>query len=199
MGPERALRRAETEKMMLPLIDLFFRCLFSACDCSNHGVSCNPETGRCFCTTKGIIGDRCEKCDTTNHYHGDPLNGSCFYDLKIDYQFTFNLSKKDDRHYNQINFKNSPPKSDVDADFTITCSTNAKMNITMKAGEFKGVHHETFSWFYELILHKGCFWSFFLVILAGLFCKFSEMLFDEFSMKQNILMNIFLTVHWVLR
>jgi hypothetical protein len=55
-------------------------------------------------------------------------------DLTIDYQFTFNLSKKEDRHYTQINFKNSPPKSDVDADFSITCSVLAKMNITMKTG-----------------------------------------------------------------
>lgn len=53
-------------------------------------------------------------------------------DLAIDYQFTFNLSKKEDRHYRAINFKNSPPKPDVDADFTITCSVLAKMNITIK-------------------------------------------------------------------
>jgi hypothetical protein len=57
-------------------------------------------------------------------------------DLTIDYQFTFNLSKKEDRHYTQINFKNSPPKPDVDADFSITCSVMAKMNITVKTGNY---------------------------------------------------------------
>ncbi|XP_073969504.1 attractin-like protein dsd isoform X2 [Rhodnius prolixus] len=103
------------------------------CECNNHGTHCVPDTGKCYCTTKGIIGDHCERCDLQNHYHGDPTNhGSCFYDLTIDYQFTFNLSKKDDRYYTQINFKNSPPKPDVDADFTITCSVMAKMNITIK-------------------------------------------------------------------
>uniref|UniRef100_A0A0A9YMG1 Attractin n=1 Tax=Lygus hesperus TaxID=30085 RepID=A0A0A9YMG1_LYGHE len=103
------------------------------CECNNHGTQCQPDTGRCYCTTKGIVGEHCEKCDTANHYQGDPTNnGSCFYDLTIDYQFTFNLSKKDDRHYTQINFKNSPPKADIDADFSITCSVMAKMNITMK-------------------------------------------------------------------
>lgn len=56
-------------------------------------------------------------------------------ELTIDYQFTFNLSKKDDRHYRQINFKNSPTKPDVDADFNIMCSVPAKMNITKKFGE----------------------------------------------------------------
>ncbi|XP_075233105.1 attractin-like protein dsd isoform X2 [Lycorma delicatula] len=105
------------------------------CQCNDHGTLCDQETGKCFCTTKGIVGDHCERCDIQNHYHGDPTNhGSCFYDLTIDYQFTFNLSKKDDRHYTQINFKNSPPKPDIDADFLITCSVMAKMNITIKTG-----------------------------------------------------------------
>lgn len=56
-------------------------------------------------------------------------------ELAIDFQFTFNLSKKEDRHFRQINFKNSPPKADVDADFNIMCSVPAKMNITKKTGE----------------------------------------------------------------
>lgn len=55
-------------------------------------------------------------------------------DLTIDYQFTFNLSKKDDLRFTQINFQNSPSKSDVDADFSITCSVMAKMNITVRPG-----------------------------------------------------------------
>lgn len=55
-------------------------------------------------------------------------------DLTIDYQFTFNLSKKEDRHYTQINFRNSPVKSDIDADFLMTCSVLAKMNITVREG-----------------------------------------------------------------
>ncbi|XP_034232301.1 attractin isoform X1 [Thrips palmi] len=108
----------------------------SPCECNDQGTLCNQENGKCFCTTKGISGDHCERCDTANHYHGDPTNhGSCFYDLTIDYQFTFNLSKKEDRHYTQINFKNSPPKPDIDADFTITCSVMAKMNITIKTAK----------------------------------------------------------------
>ncbi|XP_029172341.1 attractin-like protein 1 isoform X2 [Nylanderia fulva] len=103
------------------------------CSCNNQGTQCTSETGKCFCTTKGIIGDHCERCDVSGLYNGDPTNkGSCFYDLAIDYQFTFNLSKKEDRHYRAINFKNSPPKADIDAEFSITCSVLAKMNITIK-------------------------------------------------------------------
>ncbi|XP_015604179.1 attractin isoform X2 [Cephus cinctus] len=104
------------------------------CSCNDQGTQCTSETGKCFCTTKGIIGDHCERCDLTGLYHGDPTKGSCFYDLTIDYQFTFNLSKKEDRHYTAINFKNSPSKPDVDAEFTIICSVLAKMKITMKKG-----------------------------------------------------------------
>lgn len=55
-------------------------------------------------------------------------------DLTIDYQFTFNLSKREDRHFTKINFKNSPPKPDIDADFSVTCSVPAKINITYKTG-----------------------------------------------------------------
>lgn len=102
------------------------------CECNNQASTCHPESGKCYCSTKGLAGDHCEKCDGTNHYHGDPKQGSCYYDLTIDYQFTFNLSKKEDRHYTQINFRNSPVKNDIDADFTITCSVSAKMNITIR-------------------------------------------------------------------
>lgn len=52
---------------------------FIECRCNNQGNHCNQENGKCYCTTKGIIGDNCEKCDTNNHYLGDPSNhGSCF-------------------------------------------------------------------------------------------------------------------------
>ncbi|XP_066586444.1 attractin-like protein 1 isoform X2 [Prorops nasuta] len=103
-----------------------------SCSCNNQGTQCTSETGKCFCTTKGIIGDHCERCDESSLYSGDPTKGSCFYDLVIDYQFTFNLSKKEDRHYRAINFKNSPSKAEIDAEFSITCSVLAKMNVTIK-------------------------------------------------------------------
>jgi attractin len=120
------------------------------CECNGQAQFCDGETGKCYCSTKGLAGDHCEKCDATNHYHGDPSKGSCYYDLTVDYQFTFNLSKKDDRHFTQINFRNSPIKADIDADFSITCSVSAKMNITIRTGGgpekplFSGVNCSTF-------------------------------------------------------
>jgi attractin len=53
-------------------------------------------------------------------------------DLAIDYQFTFNLSKSDDKHFTAINFKNEPTKVDVNVDFSISCSVAAKMNLTYR-------------------------------------------------------------------
>ena len=50
-------------------------------------------------------------------------------DLTIDYQFTFNLSKAEDKHLRGINFRNIPTKRDVDVDFSITCSVPAKVLI----------------------------------------------------------------------
>ena len=72
-----------------------------------------PEWQNHNCTTKGVIGDDCEKCDAQNHYFGDPINDFCFYDLAIDYQFTFNMSKPEDKNYNAINMKIAPTKSEV--------------------------------------------------------------------------------------
>ncbi|XP_053619470.1 attractin-like protein 1 isoform X2 [Plodia interpunctella] len=103
------------------------------CECNAQAVACAPDTGRCYCSTKGLAGDRCDKCDNTNHYHADVYNkGACYYDLAVDYQFTFNLSKKEDRHLSAINFRNAPVKPDVDADFSITCSAHARMNLTVR-------------------------------------------------------------------
>ncbi|XP_066149879.1 attractin isoform X1 [Euwallacea fornicatus] len=103
------------------------------CECRGHADDCHRETGKCHCRTKGLIGDQCEKCDAANHYRHDLWNnGSCYYDLTIDYQFTFNLSKKEDRHFRQINFRNSPQKPDIDVDFSVLCSETAKMNITIR-------------------------------------------------------------------
>ncbi|XP_047036021.1 putative protein tag-53 isoform X1 [Helicoverpa zea] len=103
------------------------------CECNAQAVACAPDTGRCYCSTKGLAGDRCDKCDNTNHYHADIYNkGACYYDLAVDYQFTFNLSKKEDRHLSAINFRNAPVKPDVDADFSITCSAHARMNLTVR-------------------------------------------------------------------
>ncbi|KAJ0170733.1 hypothetical protein K1T71_013505 [Dendrolimus kikuchii] len=103
------------------------------CECNSQAVACAPDTGRCYCSTKGLAGDRCDKCDNTNHYHADVFNkGACYYDLAVDYQFTFNLSKKEDRHLSAINFRNTPVKPDVDADFSITCSAHARMNLTVR-------------------------------------------------------------------
>ena len=68
-------------------------------------------------------------------------------ELQIDYQFTFNLSKKEDRHYTQINFRNSPSKIDIDAEFHIHCSIPAKMNITVKTGKrYTTTFFFNFSW-----------------------------------------------------
>lgn len=103
------------------------------CSCNSHSHQCHRETGKCHCTTKGIIGDTCDRCDEQNHYFGNPTEkgGSCFYNLTIDFQYTFNMSKSDDKYLNRINFMNVPMKPDVDVDFTISCSRSAVVNISI--------------------------------------------------------------------
>ena len=104
----------------------------SKCECNSHGTLCNHKTGVCYCTTKGVTGDHCERCDTQNNYFGDPITEGCFYDLATNYQFTFNLSKPEDKHYTAISFKNVPTNPEVDVNFSIACSVPAKINLTYR-------------------------------------------------------------------
>jgi len=123
----------------------------SPCQCSGHGTQCHPLTGRCFCTTKGVVGDHCERCDVANHYSSGLLTvtpgtsnmtflHTCYYDLQLDFQFTFNLSKKEDRHIRQINFRNVPLKPDLDLEFSVLCSSVAKLNISVRSVRGSSLH-----------------------------------------------------------
>ncbi|CAC5410801.1 Attractin,Attractin-like protein 1 [Mytilus coruscus] len=103
------------------------------CECNEQADSCDRSTGVCNCRTRGVIGDKCDKCDESHKYFGDPKKGgTCFYHLVTDYQFTFNLSKKDDRFYTQINFMNIPQASDRDVDFKVNCSGESYLNISVR-------------------------------------------------------------------
>ncbi|XP_029819569.1 attractin, partial [Manacus vitellinus] len=106
----------------------FIQC--PACKCNGHASVCNTNTGKCFCTTKGIKGDECQLCEVENRYQGNPLKGTCYYTLLIDYQFTFSLSQEDDRYYTAINFVATPEEQNRDLDMFINASKNFNLNIT---------------------------------------------------------------------
>ncbi|XP_039607868.1 attractin isoform X1 [Polypterus senegalus] len=100
------------------------------CKCNGHASICNAQSGKCFCTTKGIKGDKCHLCEVENRYQGNPLKGTCYYTLLIDYQFTFSLSQDDDRYYTAINFVATPEEQNRDLDMFINASKNFNLNIT---------------------------------------------------------------------
>ncbi|XP_013928629.1 PREDICTED: attractin [Thamnophis sirtalis] len=100
------------------------------CKCNGHASICNTNTGKCFCTTKGIKGEECQLCEVENRYQGNPLKGTCYYTLLIDYQFTFSLSQEDDRYYTAINFVATPEEQNRDLDMFINASKNFNLNIT---------------------------------------------------------------------
>ncbi len=92
------------------------------CSCNSQANTCDANDGRCYCFTKGVTGKYCSICEQPR-YFGNPLevNGTCYYDLSIDYQFTFNLNKESDKYYTRINFSNKPIRFDDDIDLTIKC------------------------------------------------------------------------------
>ncbi|RWS30423.1 attractin-like protein [Leptotrombidium deliense] len=110
----------------------------TACSCNNHSVFCDRGNGKCYCSTKGIVGHHCDRCDEQNHYFGNPTEegGTCYYNLTIDFQYTFNMSKSDDRYYTKINFMNVPIKPDIDVDFSISCSEQASVNVSIGSTSF---------------------------------------------------------------
>uniref|UniRef100_A0A8C4ZJK4 Attractin-like 1a n=1 Tax=Gadus morhua TaxID=8049 RepID=A0A8C4ZJK4_GADMO len=107
----------------------------NACKCNNHANMCAVNTGKCFCTTKGIKGEQCQLCDSENRYLGNPLRGTCYYNLLIDYQFTFSLLQDDDHHYTAINFMATPEQN---LDMSINASNNFNLNITWSLSSTAG-------------------------------------------------------------
>jgi len=105
----------------------------TTCDCGKASNTCDNINGRCFCSTKGVTGLKCDQCESPR-YTGRPNlpDGSCYYNLSTDYQFTFNLNKESDRYYNRIDFVNHPTRgSDDDIDFMVRCfRENAMINIS---------------------------------------------------------------------
>uniref|UniRef100_A0A667XK16 Attractin-like 1a n=1 Tax=Myripristis murdjan TaxID=586833 RepID=A0A667XK16_9TELE len=107
----------------------------NACKCNSHASVCHVNTGKCFCTTKGIKGDQCQLCDSENRYLGNPLRGTCYYNLLIDYQFTFSLLQEDDHYYTAINFMATPEQN---LDMSINASNNFNLNITWSLSSTAG-------------------------------------------------------------
>ncbi|KAL8587016.1 hypothetical protein ACOMHN_023406 [Nucella lapillus] len=106
----------------------------SECQCHGQADFCNHADGQCYCHTRGVTGKHCDRCDDVHKYFGDPKNGgTCYYRLSTDYQYTFNLTKKEDINYTQINFLSIPGSDDRDVDFTLNCSGLALINITFKS------------------------------------------------------------------
>ncbi|AWP14672.1 putative attractin-like protein 1-like [Scophthalmus maximus] len=110
----------------------------NACKCNSHASVCHVNTGKCFCTTKGIKGDQCQLCDSENRYLGNPLRGTCYYNLLIDYQFTFSLLQEDDRYYTAINFMATPEQANKNLDMSINASNNFDLNITWSLSSTAG-------------------------------------------------------------
>lgn len=117
------------------------------CECGEQADDCDKSTGKCFCHTKGVVGAKCDACDSPR-YFGLPntTDGSCYYNLTTDYQFTFNLNKDSDKYYSKINFVNHPTRvSDDDIDFMVRCyRTTAVIDVSFVIEDFSYSSYDSF-------------------------------------------------------
>ncbi|XP_033102820.1 attractin-like isoform X2 [Anneissia japonica] len=101
------------------------------CVCNENADVCDIHTGACYCTTKGIIGDMCDVCDTKAKYRGNPSDGgTCYYELEMNFRYNFNLSKPEDSYYTRINMLVEPNRDKRDIDFILNVPSPVTMNIT---------------------------------------------------------------------
>ncbi|KAK0428085.1 hypothetical protein QR680_010594 [Steinernema hermaphroditum] len=101
------------------------------CECLDPNATCNPQTGECYCTAKGVAGPKCETCE--RKYVGDPKNGTpCRYELAVDFIFTFKLDADDekDKHIKEIYFFSVPYKN-VNVEFSISCESVSGAMVSM--------------------------------------------------------------------
>uniref|UniRef100_A0A672NT19 Attractin like 1 n=1 Tax=Sinocyclocheilus grahami TaxID=75366 RepID=A0A672NT19_SINGR len=131
-----------------------------ACRCNNHTNMCHSSSGKCYCSTKGVKGDQCQLCDSENRYLGNPLRGTCYYNLLIDYQFTFSLLQEDDQHYRAINFMATPEETNKNLDMSINASNNFNLNITWSIGSTGDINGEISL----IVIHRISFNSSFCMI-----------------------------------
>lgn len=107
--------------------------ILTAHGCSNKG-GWDSNSDVCFCTTKGMLGDDCDTCDTANNFYGDSIKESCFYDLNNKGPKVYMSFLEKDRYFSRINFRYSPLERDFVAYFSISCSESAKMDISIISG-----------------------------------------------------------------
>lgn len=96
------------------------------CECDGRADTCDYATGKCFCNSKGVIGDKCDKCDEKKLYKGDPIAGNCYYELDA-LNYVFKLESVANKNVKNIHFKFSPEDPKDNIKFTINCSENCDL------------------------------------------------------------------------
>ncbi|KAL6723292.1 hypothetical protein Aduo_018313 [Ancylostoma duodenale] len=101
------------------------------CQCNGQADTCDNFTGACHCRTKGVTGNECDRCE--QKYYGQPRNGTpCYYELSVDFIFTFKLKNEDkDKHATEIYLFSIPHKKDTDVTFQISCDGGSQANVAL--------------------------------------------------------------------
>ncbi|XP_071506476.1 attractin-like protein 1 [Diadema antillarum] len=109
------------------------------CSCNGHSDVCEQTSGECYCNAKGVKGHTCDRCDSSSKYYGNPKDGGyCYYQLLMNWQYTFNLSENEDKNYTNIAMMTSPNSPKRDIEFQLRVSNPCYLNITYTANDSDG-------------------------------------------------------------
>lgn len=91
------------------------------CECGDKATTCDYTSGKCHCSTKGMIGDKCDMCDEKNRYKGDAVKDNCFYDVDESIKYYFKFVKPSHANITKLNLKFAPENKNEDMVFKVTC------------------------------------------------------------------------------
>ncbi|PIK52415.1 hypothetical protein BSL78_10727 [Apostichopus japonicus] len=103
----------------------------SRCECNGHSEYCdqNAVSSKCYCDTKGVLGDQCDRCDELRGYKGNPTINTCFYELLMNFKYTFQLDDTSGENLTKINLYVQPSVQNRDIEFIL--NVNEPVNFTI--------------------------------------------------------------------
>ncbi|KAG5670601.1 hypothetical protein PVAND_000851 [Polypedilum vanderplanki] len=91
------------------------------CECGDKASACDFNTGKCYCNTKGLIGEKCDQCDEKKRYKGDAIKDTCYHMFDEGINYNFRLTGPANTNITKINFKFAPENKEENIHLKVSC------------------------------------------------------------------------------